>query len=128
MLSAYLGVPLCVVIFVGLLWKRGNTTGAIAGGAAGFGLGLFLFLDQTLGWKLAAHPYLNSFLHRSILVWLFSAITMVVVSLFSAAPPEYKVENNVFASTTGESLGGTDYRIWAGVLFVCTLILWAAFR
>ena len=46
MLSAYLGVPLGAVIFIGLLWKRGNTAGAIAGGAAGFAFGLFLFLER----------------------------------------------------------------------------------
>jgi hypothetical protein len=34
----------------------------------------------------------------------------------------------VFASAAEQSLGGTGYRFWAGVLFVCTLILWAAFR
>lgn len=127
-LSAYLGVPLGAVIFVGLLWKRGNTAGAITGGTAGFALGLFLFLDQTLGWGLASHPYLTSFLHRSILVWFFAAITMVVVSLLTAPPPEYRVTNNVFASATEHSLGGKDYRIWAGVLFACTLILWWSFR
>ena len=128
MISAYLSVPLGAVIFVGLIWKRGNTAGAFTGGAAGFGLGLFLFLDQNLGWALVAHPYLVSFLHRSILVWLFSAITMVVVSLLTAPPPEGKVANNVFASAAAESLGETDYRIWAGLLFACTLILWSTFR
>jgi len=128
MLSAYLGVPLCAVIFVGLLWKRGNTAGAIAGGVAGFSLGLFLFLDQTLGWGLAAHPYLTSFLHRSILVWFFAAITMVGVSLLTAPPPMSRVEGNVFAAAAQDRLGGADYRVWAGVLFVCTLILWWAFR
>jgi solute:Na+ symporter, SSS family len=127
-LSAYLGVPLCAVIFLGLLWKRGNTAGAVAGGTAGFGLGLILFLDQSLGWGLAAHPYLASFLHRSILVWFFSAITMVVVSLMTAPPPEYKVKGNVFASAAEESLGGTDYRTGAAVLFACTVILWWSFR
>ena len=128
MISAYLSVPLGAVIFVGLLWKRGNTAGAIAGGVAGFGFGLFLFLDQTLNWGLAAHPYLVSFLHRSMLVWFFSALTMVVVSLLTAPPPQYKITDNVFASAAGQSPGGTGYRFWAGVLFVCTLILWAAFR
>jgi SSS family solute:Na+ symporter len=128
MISAYLSVPLGAVIFVGLLWKRGNTPGAIVGGVAGFGFGLFLFLDQTLNWRLAAHPYLVSFLHRSMLVWFFSAITMVVVSLLTAPPPQYKITHNVFASAAEHSLGGTGYRFWAGVLFVCTLILWAAFR
>ncbi len=128
MISAYLSVPLGAVIFVGLLWKRGNTPGAIAGGVGGFGFGLFLFLDQTLNWGLVAHPYLVSFLHRSILVWLFSAITMVVVSLLTTPPPQYKITDNVFASVAEQSLGGTGYRFWAGVLFIGTLILWAAFR
>lgn len=128
LISAYLGVPLGAVIFVGLLWKRGNTAGAIAGGAAGFGFGMFLFLDQTLRWSVVSHPYLTSFLHRSILVWFFAAITMVTVSLLTAPPPEYKIEGNVFASAAEQSAGGADYRIWAGVLFVCTLILWWVFR
>jgi SSS family solute:Na+ symporter len=128
MLSAYLSVPLGAVIFIGLLWKRGNTTGAVSGGTAGFCLGVFLFLDQTVGWALVSHPYLTSFLHRSILVWFFAAITMIVVSLLTAPPPEYKTEGNVFASAVGQRMGGTDYRIWAGVLFVCTLILWWSFR
>jgi hypothetical protein len=81
-----------------------------------------------LNWGLAAHPYLVSFLHRSMLVWLFSALTMVVVSLLTAPPPQYKITDNVFTSVAEQSLGGTGYRFWAGVLFVCTLILWAAFR
>jgi SSS family solute:Na+ symporter len=128
LISAYLGVPLGAVIFVGLLWKRGNTAGAIAGGAAGFALGIFLFLDQTLGWALVSHPYMTSFLHRSSLVWFFAAITMLTVSLMTTPPPKYKVEGNVFASAVEQSPGGTDYRIWAGVLFVCTLLLWWTFR
>lgn len=128
LISAYLGVPLCAVILVGLLWKRGNTAGAIAGGAAGFALGMFLLLDQTLGWSLVSHPYLTSFLHRSILAWLLAAVTMVVVSLMSAPPPEYKVQGNVFASAADQSVSGTDYRIWAGILFVCTVVLWWTFR
>jgi hypothetical protein len=75
-----------------------------------------------------AHPYLASFLHRSILVWFLAAITMVVVSLLTAPPPEYKVESNVFASAAKRRPGGADYRIWAAVLFACTLILWWMFR
>lgn len=128
LISAYLSVPLGAVIFVGLLWKRGNTAGAVAGGVAGFTLGIFLFLDQILRWSLVSHPYLNSFLHRSMLVWFFAAITMIVVSLFTPPPPAYRVEGNVFASASEQSLGGMDYRIWAGTLFVFTLILWWMFR
>jgi hypothetical protein len=53
---------------------------------------------------------------------------MVVVSLLTTPPPQYKITDNVFASAAEQSLGGTGYQFWAGVLFVCTLILWAAFR
>ena len=59
-------------------------------------------------------------------MWFFSAITMVVVR-FLTTPPQYKVTDDVFASAAEQSLGGPGYRFWAGVLFVCTLILWAAF-
>ena len=128
MLSAYLGVPLGAVIFIGLLWKRGNTAGAIAGGAAGFAFGVFLFLDQTLGWALVSHPYLTSFLHRSILVWFFAAITMVVVSLLTAPPPEYKVEGNVFGSACGAEAGRSGLSDLGRRPFLCTLILWWTFR
>lgn len=128
LISAYLGVPLCAVIFLGLLWKRGNTAGAIAGGAVGFAFGLFLFLDQTLGWAIVAHPYLTSFLHRSILVWFLAAFTMVAVSLLTPPPQGFKIEGNVFASATDQSLGQADFRIAAGILFLCTLVLWYLFR
>ncbi|MCC7497535.1 MAG: sodium/solute symporter [Bryobacterales bacterium] len=128
MLSAYMGVPLCAVIFIGLLWKRGNTAGAITGGAIGFAFGLFLFLDQNLGWAVFSHPYLTSFLHRSILVWFLAAATMIAVSLATAPPPLYKVETNVFGAAAVQSTATTDYRPWAAILFGCTLILWWIFR
>jgi SSS family solute:Na+ symporter len=129
MLSAYLGVPLGAVIFIGLLWKRGNTAGAISGGTAGFGLGVFLFLDQTLGWALVSHPL------SDLIPPPFDPGVVLRSDHHDrgqppdrAAAPEYKTEGNVFASAAGQSVGGTDYRIWAGVRFVCTLILWWTFR
>ncbi|MFN7934931.1 MAG: sodium/solute symporter [Bryobacteraceae bacterium] len=127
LISAYLSVPMCAVIFLGLIWKRGNTPGAIAGGAAGFAFGGVLFLDQTLGWALPGlrHPYLHSFLHRSILVWVFAALVMVAVSLATAPPPAERIQGNVFALGQG-SAGG--HRMWAALLFVCTIILWWMFR
>ena len=94
----------------------------------GFTLGIFLMMDQTFGWRIVAHPYLNSFLHRSILVWLLAAFTMVAVSLLTPPPPAYKLENTVFGSTSEKRVAGSDYRIWAAVLFACTLVLWWCFR
>jgi SSS family solute:Na+ symporter len=133
LLSAYLGVPLSAVIFLGLLWRRGNTAGAIAGGAAGFGFGMILFLDQTLRWGLPglAHPWLNSFLHRSILVWVLAAVVMITVSLLTGAPDEAKVEGNVFTAPPVQGArwkGLSDYRLWACLLFALTVALWWSFR
>jgi SSS family solute:Na+ symporter len=130
LISAYLSVPMCAVIFLGLLWKRGNTAGAVAGGAAGFALGSVLFLDQTLGWSLPllSHPYMHSFLHRAIFVWLFAAGVMVVVSLMTTAPQQDRIEGNVFTASLRSGLGVADYRLWAGLLFVCTVVLWWVFR
>jgi len=130
LISAYLSVPMSAVIFLGLLWKRGNTAGAIAGGASGFGLGMLLFLDQTLNWSLPllSHPYLHSFLHRSLLVWLFAAAVMMAVSLLTTPPHVDRIEGNVFVGASERSMGIADYRVWAGLLFVCTVVLWWAFR
>jgi len=130
LISAYLSVPLSAVIFLGLLWKRGNTAGAIAGGAAGFGLGMILFLDQTLGWSLPVltHPYMQSFLHRTLLVWLFAAAVMIVVSLLTEPAPADKIEGHVFAAAPDRSMGVADYRLWAGLLFASTVVLWWSFR
>jgi len=111
LISAYLSIPLSAVIFVGLLCRRGNTAGAIAGGVAGFSLGIFLFLDQTLGWSLPvlSHPYMHSFLHRTFFVWLFAAAVMIAVSLASSPPSQAQLEGNVFAISTAPR----GYRITA---------------
>lgn len=130
LISAYLSVPLSAVIFLGLLWKRGNTAGAIAGGAAGFGLGMILFLDQTLGWSLPVltHPYMHSFLHRTLCVWLFAASVMIAVSLLTQPAQEDKIEGNVPGTSLERSVGVSDYRLWAALLFACTVVLWWSFR
>jgi len=133
LLSAYLGVPLSAVIFIGLLWRRGNTAGAISGGAAGFGFGMILFLDQTLRWGLPglSHPWLNSFLHRSILVWLAAAAVMIAVSLATAPPQAARIEGNVFSAAAAQSAQGrgvADYRVWACLLFILSVALWWFFR
>jgi SSS family solute:Na+ symporter len=129
-ISAYLSVPMAAAIFTGLVWKRGTTKGAVAAVAAGFAAGLVCFLDQALHWSLPilSHRYLNSFLHRSLLVWILSATVMVGVSLATRQPHAVLAENSVFQKVGQPWTGFRDYRTWAVLLFLCTVALWWLFR
>ncbi len=129
-ISAYLSVPMAAVIFTGLIWKRGNTAGAISGVIVGFTTGVIFFLDETLNWSLPLlrHPYLHSFLHRSLIVWLVAALVMIVVSLGTRPPSVEKVEGHTFSRFLSAGIGIRDYRIWAVLLFLCTVVLWWSFR
>jgi SSS family solute:Na+ symporter len=129
-ISAYLSVPMSAVIFTGLMWKRGNTKGAIGGVVAGFSVGLVFFLDQVLGWKLPvlSDPLLHSFLHRTLVVWFIAAAVMIAVSLLTQPAAPNKATRNVWREFTAPGRGFGDYRKWAGVLFLCTVALWLSFR
>jgi solute:Na+ symporter, SSS family len=129
-ISAYLSVPMAAAIFLGLLWKRTNTAGAIAGVVAGFGAGLVCFLDQTLEWSLPvlSQPVLHSFLHRSLMVWSITVIVVVCVSLMTQPSGAEKIQGYVFGGGRREWNGLKDYRTWAILLFICTAALWWRFR
>jgi SSS family solute:Na+ symporter len=129
-ISAYLSVPMGAAIFTGLLWKRGTTTGAVAGVLTGFGTGLIFFLDEALNWSLPglSNPYMHSFLHRSLLVWIISALVMIGVSLATTPPDAVKVQEYVFTRLRQPWTGLSDYRSWAVVLFMCSIALWWLFR
>ena len=129
-ISAYLSVPMAAAIFIGLLWKRGTTKGAVAAVLVGFAAGLICFLDQALNWRLPglSSPYMHSFLHRSLLVWMLSAAVMLGVSLATAKPPGKVAEASVFHRFRQPWTRLSDYRTWAVFLFSCTLALWWLFR
>ena len=130
MIGAYLSVPLGGAIFLGLLWKRANTTGAITSAAVGFASGLVCFLDQTLKWKLPllAHPYLNSFLHRSLLCWIITILVMLAVSLATPPPKPESVRGLMFVGPSGPWKGLADYRLGAVTVILATLAVWWIFR
>jgi SSS family solute:Na+ symporter len=129
-ISAYLSVPLGGAIFLGLLWKRANTTGAVASAAVGFVAGLICFLDQSLNWKLPilAHPYMNSFLHRSLVCWIITILVMVAVSLATPAPKAENVRGLMFVGPTGPWKGLADYRLGAVAVVLITSAVWVIFR
>ena len=130
-ISAYLSVPMAAAIFIGLLWKRGTTKGALAGVGIGFASGIVCFLDQTLSWHLPflASPYLNSFLHRALLVWIITVAAMVVTSELTHPPDQERIKDYVFGRIgrfQWQNLLG--YQGMAVLLFLCTGLLWWLFR
>ena len=130
-ISAYLSVPMAAVILTGLLWKKGNTKGAIAGLIAGFSLGLVFFLDQVLHWglPLLSYPIMHSFMHRTLVAFIAAVIVMVIVSQITSQAADFsKAPRNVFGEFTAPWRGLADYRTWAVVLFICTCLLWYSFR
>jgi solute:Na+ symporter, SSS family len=129
-ISAYLTVPMAAVVFIGLLWKRTNTPGAIAGLIVGFAGGIICFLDQALKWSLPflSHPIFNAFLHRALLIWIISALVVVGVSRMTEPPGAEKIQGTVFGKFDEAWKGFRDYRGWAAVLFVVVCSMWWLMR
>ncbi len=130
-ISAYLSVPMAAALFVGLMWKRGTTKGALTGVGVGFAAGIVCFLDEMLHLRLPllSNPYLHSFLNRSLLVWIVAAIVMVVASIFTHAADQDRIRDYVFRRVgrfSWNSLWG--YQGLAVLLFFCTSLLWWLFR
>ncbi|HVA01619.1 MAG TPA: sodium/solute symporter [Terriglobia bacterium] len=130
-ISAYLSVPMAAAIFIGLLWKRGTTKGALAGVGIGFASGIVCFLDQTLHLSLPflSSPYLHSFLHRALLVWIITVAAMVVISELTHPPDQERIRDYVFSRIRKPSWKNLlGYQGMAVLLFLCTGLLWWLFR
>jgi SSS family solute:Na+ symporter len=133
--TGYLSVPFAVAGLLGILTRRVNRQGAIAGVIVGFLAGLFFFLERNCGWGLLASPYLASFLHRAFISGVLSAATMAVVSLCTRPPPQEVIDGSfyLFAKQPQDAVAGhggvlADWRVWWWLLFIIVTGLWLAFR
>jgi SSS family solute:Na+ symporter len=137
--TGYLSVPFAVAGLLGVLTRRINRAGAMAGVLAGIATGIFLFIDS----EKELVPFLRaellaSFLHRTFLCAVVSAATMTAVSLLTPPPPPAVREGAFYlfrrvppeAERSGAppARGLGDYRLWAGILFVLVAALWWTFR
>jgi SSS family solute:Na+ symporter len=129
----YIAPPFAVIFTLGLLWRRGNGTGAITTIVLGF---LFTWLLET--YLFPNIPFLkpyNAYLHRALLAWFFCMGTMIVVSLLTAVPPREKTEGIIwswkYAALPEEErlryTGWKDYRIWWGLFVGIILCIYAFF-
>lgn len=122
----FLAPPFAVIFTLGILWKRANAAGAVATIALGFAVSAILFVnwggEQTPLYILGKY---NTFNHRALCTWIVCMVTMIVVSLLTAPPPEEKTKgiiwNKSFLQLPPEEKekyrGLKDWRLW-WLLFV----------
>jgi SSS family solute:Na+ symporter len=113
--QSYLAPPIFTVFFFGVFHKRLNAKGALAALVVGFVLGSFrLAVDTPVALEIAglAHGYApGSFLwiinniyfqYYSLLIFVVSAVTMVVVSYLTAVPAEARLAGLTYATVSAE--------------------------
>jgi len=146
-MQGYLAPPIFTVFFLGVLFKRMNAKGALAALGVGFAMGLFrLAVDTPLTLGMAGYEngyaegcflwIVNNiyFQYYSLLIFLVSAATMVIVSLMSEPPAEDRLTDLTFATLTEEhrresraSWGMSDVA-WSGLTLVLILAAYLYFN
>ena len=113
--QGYLAPPIFVVFFFGVFMKRLNHKGCLAALIVGFALGVFrLAVDTPVSLKLAGYEtgyaegsalwIVNNiyFQYYSLLIFIISAIVMIVVSHLTPAPDLAKIRGLTYATITDE--------------------------
>ena len=111
--QGYLAPPIFTVFFFGVFNRRLNTKGCLAALVVGFALGVFrLAVDTPVSLGLAGYEggypegsllwIVNNiyFQYYSLLIFLVSALVMVVVSYATDAPDEQRLSGLTYATVT----------------------------
>jgi solute:Na+ symporter, SSS family len=111
--QGYLAPPIFVVFFFGVFMKRLNHKGCLAALVVGFVLGVFrLLVDTPVALKLAGYEngyaqgsflwIINNvyFQYYSLLIFLISAVVMIVVSYLTEAPDLEKIRGLTYATVS----------------------------
>ena len=103
--QGYLAPPITAVFLLGLFWKRLNGRGAVWALAGGFVLGMLKLTCQAFfgADKLSSPAILASigdfnFLYATGILFVASAVLMIVGSLSSPPPPQEKIEGLTYRS------------------------------
>ncbi len=121
--QAYISPPIAAVFLMGLFWKRLNAKGAMASLITGFFLGMGRLVaelnKESLSGLLYQFADIN-FMHVAILLFLICVIVLVVVSLFTEAPTEEKIEGLTYHSKKNMDFGTPAGRrkdaMWTAIL------------
>ncbi|MCB9303349.1 MAG: sodium/solute symporter [Lewinellaceae bacterium] len=136
-IQAYISPPIAAAFLLGLFVKRINSNGAIWALWTGFvlgGLRLFLEFQKNVG-HLTEGSFLYyfadiNFLHFAIVLFVISAVVMVVMSLLKPQDPPEKLKNVTYEKpedkATGFGPGNKDF--WLTILLIAAiLIIWLVF-
>ena len=141
--QAYIAPPITAVFLIGILWPRANGIAAISVLIIGFILGaarfILVLVSKHYNTQNSTIEYIASinFLHFAIILFVISAILLVVISLLSEKPPMEKVkgltlkyshEAVIDEEFMTEKAKWTKINIIASVVLVLILLsLWYAF-
>jgi SSS family solute:Na+ symporter len=129
----FIAPPFSVIFCAGLLWRRANTTGALATIVSGF---LFsMAFDHFIKGQQGVY------LHRAFFTWCFCVMVMTFVSYFTQPPSAEKVEpilwTRQYARLPEEEKqryrGWKDFRLWwllfVGIILgIYAFFLWFRFQ
>lgn len=135
--QAYISPPIAAIFLLGILWKRVNSSGAIASLVVGFVLGmgrLVLEMNQARLSGLALDIVNINFLHYAIFLFVVCALTLIVVSLMTKAPEESKLKDLTFATIDRNAPASQSDQKWrrndmilSTLVLVLIGIVWATF-
>ncbi|WCJ58943.1 sodium:solute symporter [Fontisphaera persica] len=138
--QGYLAPPITAVFFLGLFWKRINSTGATWALSCGFILGMVkLTIQAFFGKGKIENPAILAqigdfnFLYATGILFAISAVIMIVASLLSPPPPEEKIRGLTYGSihqVYGEEIRrswDTGNKVMVAVILVAVLGMYLYF-
>lgn len=135
LVSVYLVMPFVGVFFIGVLWRRINTTGVLASVAVGFVVGLVLMFDSQRHFlPFMNTPLLRPWLNAALLEFAACTVVLIVVSLLTPPPAEEKVNGTtvVWSSLWRYEKRSysllSDYRPYLVAVIALTVALWYYMR
>jgi SSS family solute:Na+ symporter len=129
--QSVLAPGIAAAFLLGICWKRASAKGGMWGLIAGMVIGLTR-LGAKIYYSSAASPDENLFRYVFYDVnwlffcgwmFLFCILTVIVVSLFTKAPPLTRIQGLVFGTATREQLAGTraSWNHW-DILHTCIIL------
>jgi SSS family solute:Na+ symporter len=135
--QAYLMMPMAGVFFLGVLWRRTNTTGVYACLATAAVVCPLLIADSQAPFlPLMAHPLLRPWLHGAFVAFLVCMAALAAGSLATSAPAAGRLATTTLAGTRAQprnpleerGRGRRDYRLWLGLVVTITTALFYLMR